>query len=248
MDSDTLQQDLSEDDLFRQYSTQTNKTFMQGIGPWFFCHLSTKNWGNSEDGQILVDKWENVLKIKPDFVEMVTWNGNESTYLAPPDSPVIQQFYPWATLSHSAFLDLSSYYHQAFKTGKRPKIIRDKLYYYYRTHSKNAIPSNDTLGVPVGGAQEDDDIYVVSMLSEPGTVVITSGKSSNQFTVTAGINKLSMPFQEGKQTVALKRKGHTVMTSTGHVEINNKIRVLNFNVYTNFVEAPRSLKKKSCRR
>ncbi|RUS25450.1 glycosyl hydrolase family 71-domain-containing protein, partial [Jimgerdemannia flammicorona] len=199
-----LAQDLSEDTLFRQYSAKAGKTFMQGmraqrpsfhwIAPWFFCHLPDKNWGNIEDGYILVDKWESILTNNPDFVEFVTWNGAESTYLAPPNSVVINRDYSWATFDHTALLDLSSYYHLAFKTGQRPKI---------------------TASVPIGGAQEEDVIYVVAMLTKPGTVIISSGGSSRNFTVGAGITKLSMPFNQGQQKVELKRLTTTELTSIG---------------------------------
>ncbi|RUS25451.1 glycosyl hydrolase family 71-domain-containing protein [Jimgerdemannia flammicorona] len=123
MHTTPLSQDLSEDTLFRQYSTKAGKTFMQGIAPWFFCHLSDKNWGNIEDGHILVDKWESILTNNPDFVEFVTWNDfSESTYVAPPNSVVVNRDYPWGNFDHTAFLELSSYYHLAFKTGQKPAI------------------------------------------------------------------------------------------------------------------------------
>lgn len=104
------------------------------------------------------------------------------------------------------------------------------MYYYYRTHSKNAVPSNPGPGIPSGGAQEDDFIYAVSMLTAPGTVVITSGSSTKSFNVGAGINKLSMPFMEGQQSVALQRNGGGVLQSTGQVQISNNIQVYNFNI------------------
>jgi hypothetical protein len=59
-----------------------------------------------------------------DWVQIVTWNDyGEGTEIAP------------STSIQFSFYDLAAYYIQWFKTGVRPTITRDVLYYFHRTHS-----------------------------------------------------------------------------------------------------------------
>jgi glucan endo-1,3-alpha-glucosidase len=107
-----------------------------------------------------------------DLVQIVTWNGKwltigfvysrkrnsfltvaildygESSYIGPiegdqPHSQAWVNGYP-----HLGFLDMTSYYAEAYKTGAYPVISRDKIYIWSRPHPKNANIPQDSVGRP----------------------------------------------------------------------------------------------------
>ena len=101
-----------------------------------------------------------------DLVEIVTWNGEplllwiiftvlktdpdygESSYIGPikgdqPNSQAWVNGYP-----HLGFLDMTSYYAAAYKTGVYPAISQDKVYIWSRPHPKNANVPQDHVGRP----------------------------------------------------------------------------------------------------
>jgi glucan endo-1,3-alpha-glucosidase len=215
----------------------TGKTWMAGVAPWFFTHYNSKNWGNPEDDQIFFDKWERLLELQPDFIELVTWNDHgESSYLGPVEGVIEDQ--TWARLSHDALLDLSSYYHIAFKTGRKPAITEEKAYYFYRTHSLNAKATNDPLGMPEEMKMQKDHIFVITMLASAASVVIKSGsKTYDPIAVPAGLYKIGVPFQQGAQTVTVLRGNTQVMSGTGATPVSDNIRLYNGNIVAGMVTA-----------
>lgn len=51
--------------------------WMAGIAPWFFKRMgTTMNWLNAQDSAIWIDRWMHLLKVKPNYIEIVTWNGD----------------------------------------------------------------------------------------------------------------------------------------------------------------------------
>ena len=54
------------------------RPWMAGIAPWFFKRMSTDwNWFHAQDSEIWVDRWMNLLQLKPNYIEIVTWNGSK---------------------------------------------------------------------------------------------------------------------------------------------------------------------------
>jgi glucan endo-1,3-alpha-glucosidase len=229
--------DIKVDADYAALRAANGKTWMAGVAPWFFTHYNSKNWGNPEDDQIFFDKWERLLELKPDFIELVTWNDHgESSYLGPVEGVIDDQ--TWARLSHDALLDLSSYYHTAFKTGRKPAITEEKAYYFYRTHSLNAKATNDPLGLPEEMKQQKDHIFVITMLASAATVIVKSGsKTYDPISVPAGAHKVGVPFHQGVQTVTVHRGNTQVMGGTGDTPISDNIRLYNGNIVAGMMTA-----------
>lgn len=82
------------------------------------------------------------------MVEVITWNDfGESHYLGPikgsqPNSQA------WVNgFDHTAWLDLTSYFATAYKTGSYPTVSQDKVYLWARPHPKDA-NAPDPVGKP----------------------------------------------------------------------------------------------------
>lgn len=106
-------------------------------------------------------RWENVVANRNlfDLIEICTWNDySESHYIGPIHGaqPMSQA---WVNgMDHSgmsimrvnlpliasglhytaAWLNMTSYYATAYKTGSYPSVTSDKIYVWARTHPKNA--------------------------------------------------------------------------------------------------------------
>ncbi len=63
--------------------------WMAGVAPWFFKRMAADmNWLHAQDSYIWIDRWMNLLKLKPDYIEIITWNGNVPS--PPPPPPKLQ--------------------------------------------------------------------------------------------------------------------------------------------------------------
>ena len=64
------------------------------------------------------------------------------------------------------------------------------------------------------------------MLTQPGTVVITSGaNAAHSVDLAAGVHTVSAPMGVGVQSFALKRSGSTILSGQGDLEISNTCTV-----------------------
>ncbi|KAK3172378.1 hypothetical protein OEA41_005699 [Lepraria neglecta] len=129
------------------------KPWMAGIAPWFFKRMSTdENWFHAQDSGIWVDRWMNLLKLKPNHVEIVTWNDiGESTYIGPADSTPASILTEATTtdcygnLDHTAFLKMTSFFVQAFKAGQTIVTVdpsEEEVFFVYRLQPVNVMGSN----------------------------------------------------------------------------------------------------------
>ena len=60
---------------------------MANVSPWFFTHYGpssfNKNWIFLSD-TLLIDRWNEILSLRPQLVELATWNDfGESHYIGP---------------------------------------------------------------------------------------------------------------------------------------------------------------------
>ncbi|KAL8672977.1 MAG: hypothetical protein Q9224_007543, partial [Gallowayella concinna] len=92
-----------------QRDSSKGKLWMAGIAPWFFTHLphDNKNWAQAQDDAIFIDRWASLLTLKPDFIEIVTWNDwSESSYIGPPTDDSLASDVYWAEVDHGVFREL----------------------------------------------------------------------------------------------------------------------------------------------
>ncbi|KAK7756794.1 Glucan endo-1,3-alpha-glucosidase agn1 [Diatrype stigma] len=66
-------------------SALAGKPYMMPVSPWFYTNLPGygKNWVWRGEG-LWYDRWQQVMEIQPEFVEIITWNDyGESHYIGP---------------------------------------------------------------------------------------------------------------------------------------------------------------------
>jgi glucan endo-1,3-alpha-glucosidase len=156
-------------------NTMTNpsdKAYMPTVSPWFFTHYGADSFNKNvsmalkqshqhtlitcpkfvyyADSHLYPVRWEQLIssRDKFDIIEIVTWNDyGESSYIGPiagaqPNSQA------WVDgFDHTAWLNMTAYYAEAFKTGVYPTIAEDKIYMWTRPHSKDA-DAPDSVGKP----------------------------------------------------------------------------------------------------
>ncbi|ROV89438.1 hypothetical protein VMCG_10210 [Cytospora schulzeri] len=110
-----------EDELYKK--ALRGKAYMMGVSPWFYTRLPqwNKNWHCSSES-LWYDRWLQVLDLRPDFVQIITWNDyGESSYIYDPTRP--SQIVPGADKyvhdlhPHSAFRAVLPYFIAAYKSG-----------------------------------------------------------------------------------------------------------------------------------
>ncbi|KAJ7716890.1 glycoside hydrolase [Mycena olivaceomarginata] len=232
------------------------KPYMMPVSPWFSTHYGVdtynKNWIFYSDW-LYQSRWEEVLQLQPQFVEILTWNTDsrrtdfgESHYIGPlhgDDSPVYAGGPTGAPrwvngMPHDSWRDVAQVYILAFKSGaSTPTVTTDELMYYYRPTPKDA-PCSDTIAPQPNGFEDNDDaVFVIALLKSGGTVTITSGSNTPvQFQLDAGVHTVAAPMSVGTQTFALSSSTAN-LSGNGGLQITNECTVYNFNAYVGKVSA-----------
>ena len=153
--------------------------------------------------------WMNAIDVThPDWVEIITWNDFvEGTYVSPIDDPAR---YPHANdlaasaaspaslhyfHSHRGATALLSFFIQWYKTGAQPSILRDTIFWAYRTQliapQQQFNPPIKLYG-PVANV-----IYVTANLSAPAVLHVTLRDSSRSIALPAGSTDVQLPIAAG---------------------------------------------------
>ncbi|KAG9013645.1 hypothetical protein FRB90_005817 [Tulasnella sp. 427] len=227
--------DWSEDNyrISRSGLSRPPDVYMTTVSPLFFVHYSGRNSIWRSDDHLYARRWEDLFSHRDlvDAVQIVTWNDyGESTYIGPigKDMP---SGTTWVTgFDHTPFLQMTGYYASAFKTGQWPTITSDKVFFWSRSHSKNAGASNDGLGKPTNWDWTDDTLWIVLFSTGSGSLKVTMGSSSNTFSVSSGVNKFTLPAsQTSSVTAVLTRNGAQVFSVQGAVTYTNSPTKYNWN-------------------
>eukprot|EP00026_Physarum_polycephalum_P009599 Phypoly_transcript_09727.p1 GENE.Phypoly_transcript_09727~~Phypoly_transcript_09727.p1 ORF type:complete len:442 (+),score=62.71 Phypoly_transcript_09727:154-1326(+) len=234
------------DDVYMQSANNAKKVYLAPVSPWFFTHLSYKNYIYHCES-LWYDRWQQLFSINPHMIEIITWNDwGESHYIGTidPDSgdlPQGSQAYVDG-FPHTAFQATLPYFISQYKTGNG-QINNDTVVYWYRPYMKDSQPSNDPLGQPYVANQDtsrssytpqqvlEDNVYIVSILTSPGTIVVESGGNNVTQNVPAGPNLFSAPMNTGIQAITLYKNNKVVCTSTGDVQVGNNPTDYNYNVF-----------------
>ncbi|KAI0457321.1 glycoside hydrolase [Xylaria acuta] len=227
------------DDRF--VSNLAGRPYMAPVSPWFFTHFNTKNWVFICEDQPTL-RWEQMLKLKPAIVEIVTWNDfGESHYISgnqPHHSDDGSS--AWATgYPHDGFRTLWAPYIAAYKSGAdEPTVESDQLVYWYRTTPKDTVCTNDTLAAPNGIQYLADVVFVATMLTEPAQLTVTSGGNAPvTVTVDAGIHTTNFTMGVGEQSFSLSRNDAQILSGTSEKAIANSCEKYNYNPYVGVVSA-----------
>ncbi|KAK4953845.1 Glucan endo-1,3-alpha-glucosidase agn1 [Elasticomyces elasticus] len=202
-------------------------------------------------------RWQQVLEVLPEFVEIVTWNDfGESHYVGPiyhpgvPNTPTANATAYVDGYSHQAWLrtlpyQIAAYKHAYNPTNPAPKVAKDKIVYWYRnapaTAGNTKVTGNNCksdinlFGYQTCFAVSDvlqDSIFaiVLATKSVTATISIGSGEPTVFLNLTAGIKFISRPFsgETGKVKVSLSSGAH----GEGPAIVSEPVRgVANFNAY-----------------
>lgn len=160
--------------------------------------------GNTET---LRATWSRAISDGADFVQMATWNDySESTSFAP-------------SQDHGyALLDISHYFLDSFTYGNSPPITSDHL---YLTHRSQPWAARATSGInnmqPVLGGSSTaprDTVEALVFLTSAAVVTVTSGSTSQDFSLSAGMSAVTLPLRPGTQAAQITRGGAVVKAIT----------------------------------
>jgi len=249
------------------YSAALNgKPYIAPVSAWFSTHFGpevpySKNWIFPSDS-LWYYRWQEILQLKPQYIEILTYNDyGESHYVAPLSSKHTDDgSSKWVNdMPHDGLLDMAKPFIDAWKAGAdEPTITEDKIVYWYRIAPRdlncdstdttmqpaNNASGNYFMGRPNGYETSKDAVFVVSLLTSPGTIIVNSGGDEYVFNAPAGASAFDAPMGIGSQYFALQRNGANVMSSTSLREIKNECPcgIYNFNVYVGTVpEGPRDV-------
>lgn len=217
------------------------KTFLSAVSTHYWCgsSCSVPSWywkpgqamsptcvngsySEHAGGQGLAAQWESIIDVqKPEWVMMVTWNDFNESYIEPiddykkyrngtADAP-LGWYKPQAGMD-----ELNRYYIEWYKTGVKPAITADSIFYSYRTssvHLKATLDPRPSVRPENGEIQ--DTLFITTALTAPAELRITSGAVTTKYVIPAGIHHTLAPFQPGAQDFSLWRNGVKITSVTG---------------------------------
>jgi len=219
------------------------KLFMAAVTPYYrsFGRLNeTRGFSG------MAQEWEGAIRDGADWIEITTWNDwNEKTYVAPFGPPGETKMgggtddgYGPINYAHVAYLDASRYYIDWFKTGRPPRIQRDRLFYFYRPEPKSAAGKQFSASEVQKGVKSisgveglADSVFVTCFLAKPAKLMIHSGATARTFVLPAGVHHVETPFALGAQRFTLTRNGHVVKEKTGEHEIADRHGETRYNYF-----------------
>ena len=205
---------------------EANKLVMASYSPFYWGMAQPgRRYYETKGGKGIEMQWKSIIANQPNFVEIVTWNDFNESYLTPVDKP--EQYFSGLKSprrhSHVAYYELLKYFIPWYRTGKEPKIERDGLFYFYRVHPKSAVlrppitepATAKKLAVTVFHGDVTDTIYVTTLLKSPAELIVKTGDKEVKLHASEGYQSFEVPFRTGVQRFALVRKGKVIAESEG---------------------------------
>ncbi len=227
---------VATNEAYARALSAAGKLFLAGYYPFYWGSRQTtvgRRYYEYQGGLGTDVQWRSIIEVQdPEWVEIVTWNDFTESYLIAPSDDLDHFYKP-----HLAFIALDKYYIQWFKTGALPRITKDALFYFYRTHGKDVTSAADPLG-PVTRmfGHVEDALYVTVALTAPARLHVESGAARFDRDLHAGFNQVSLPFSPGPQKFELWRNGRCVAAVEGE-PIAASIKHYDFFYTTGYVEA-----------
>jgi glucan endo-1,3-alpha-glucosidase len=209
------------------------KIFMAPVSPYYLGHGVNNRVFESKGLQGMAEQWLAAIESDSDWIEITTWNDfSESSYVAPfghPHKGNVWKGHWGEILDHSGFLGASRYYIDWFKTGQKPEILSDQVFYFYRLHPKTIAGKR---GRPRNADQLQDQIYVTAFLKSPATLLIEVGDKKSTFDLSAGVNHVSSDIAIGTPRFTLLREGVEVASKDAEFPISAENAWSNFNYFS----------------
>lgn len=216
-----------------QQRNSTGKKWMAPLAPWFFKRFdSNNNWAHAQDGDIYITRALNLLKLKPDFIELTTWNDwGESSYFGPYDTAGSCPTCYWADKDHSGALTVAATIIKAYKQGRTDISsgtlgASENAWIYYRLQPNNVIGSSGDNGIPLPQNYDSwtQRVFVVGLFNSPTTVTVNSGGNVQTLSFPAGLSQQAVNWSYGTQSVGATRNGQTIVaTKTGSKQIAGQL-------------------------
>jgi len=213
------------------------------VSPWQFKELGEpgNDWVEMSD-TLWSYRWRQAIgTVKPDIVEIVTWNDYGESHYISDINPNVDLGAASAYVDgfvHSPWRVMAQYYISWYKNGVAPAITKDQVIFWYRSHPKAAVCSSGTL--PRNSAYPADAIFAFAMLASPATVTMDIGSNNHyQWAAPAGISNGSVPFPvQDSQIPFLQiiRNGATVTSAYGSVYVTQTCSTYNFNPFVGIMQ------------
>ena len=204
---------------------------LREAGKVSMCSYSPMYWGAAQPNRRYFEtcggegrelQWKSIIQQQPDWVEIVTWNDFNESYVCPVAAPISSDngrspkavpSYLKSRSSHAGYLELCRYYIQWYKSGKPPP-LKDALFYFYRPHPKDAVANEDRPVKALAGPVQDV-LYVTTMMTAPAELHVTSGSTKTVHPLKAGVQHWRIPFFCGPQYFAVYRDGKSILAKDG---------------------------------
>jgi len=238
----TAEQLARSNTAYAKAMKDVGKLCMASYSPhyWGFRQPPGRRYFETQGGEGTAVQWRAIIEARPQWVEIVTWNDfNESSWVSPVANPgqYFRELRAPFRHSHAGYLELSKYYIRWYKTGKRPAVERDALFYFYRAHPKDAKAASDDKPVRQFHGEVEDVVYLTAMLTAPAEAVVHTGGKTVIRKMPAGVSHAKVPFTPGEQRFELRRGDKTIAAAAG-IPIRAKIDRYNFFPTSGFVYAP----------
>ncbi|KAF9522006.1 glycoside hydrolase family 71 protein [Crepidotus variabilis] len=229
-------------DLAYQTAIKTRTgPYIMSVSPWQFKELGGgNNWVELSD-TLWKYRWEQAINdVKPDIVEIVTWNDyGESHYISDINPRV-----DLGTLApnyvngfdHSPWRIIAQYYISWYKNGVAPKLTNDQVIFWYRAHPKNAVCSGGD--VPRNSAYPVDAVFAMALLADSATISLDIGSKHAQWNASPGVSIGSVPFPpEDSQIpyIQIIKNGATAKSGYGSVYVTKSCSYYNFNPFVGHI-------------
>ncbi|KAK0702854.1 glycoside hydrolase [Apiosordaria backusii] len=215
------QMNINEDLLY--CDNLKGKKYMMGVSPYFYTNLPqwNKNWYCSSES-LWHDRWQQVLDVMPDFVQIITWNDfGESSYICDTvPAQVVEGAEEYVNgYSHAAFRAVLPYFIAAYKSGSRLVDFpgEDTVIAWYRTAPASAGEGCGTTwgeGGEIPASQGARDVIsVMALVKVPTNITVAIGSrwKSVGTRTDSPLSYFEIPF-DGSATgpVTLAMNGKTV--------------------------------------
>ncbi|KAJ5852373.1 Glycoside hydrolase family 71 [Penicillium soppii] len=215
--------------------------YMMPVSPWFYTNLPgyDKNWIWNGDN-LWYDRWQQVLSLKPEFVEIISWNDyGESHYIGPLHDDAYATFeignasYNYAAdYPHDGWRDFLPFIIELYKTGNS-NIKSEGVTAWFRQAPGKACTNGGTMGntethgqklIPPTDVLLDEVFYSALLHSSAAVDVVVDiggvtqdGKWKNKPTGQTGLYHGSVPFDgnTGQVVVTVSRRGKAIAEMRG---------------------------------
>ncbi|KAK9318783.1 glycoside hydrolase [Lipomyces orientalis] len=223
--------DMNTDSDKQYLSALAGKPYMMPVSPWFYTNIPQyhKNWLWRGD-TLWPDRWDQVLQIQPQLVEIISWNDyGESHYIGPIRlQGIVANANRYVQNNpHDGWRLLLPYYIQRFKTGNA-SVSEEFIVMWYRPNPSSSGSDGSTTCNNSSEHQTEmapalcstDSLFVSVLLERPADIYVQIGTNTPtkfEATNTPGVNTFTVQFngQTGVTSAWISRNGDVEKNTHG---------------------------------